>query len=148
MGEAVASGDRRAGGGISPICFHAQAISRRASVSARGTDLTEERPRRRRRPSPRAAEIIDFLEYLPPPSLGSPDQTYGLQIGSPGTEIRSMVVAPMATFNALSTAASRKQSLLITAAPLITEPLTSIRRDSPIGGKVAYLTEHRINLYA
>jgi hypothetical protein len=54
----------------------------------------------------------------------------------------------MATFSALSTAASRKDSLLVTSAPLITEPLASLRRDSPIGGKVAYLTEHRINLYA
>ena len=116
-------------------------------MSIRRHDLTEDRPRRRRRPSLSTAEVVDFLEYLAPPTLGSSDRPYGLQVGAMASDLRSIVVAPMATFNALSTAASRKQALLITAAPLITEPLMAIRRDSPIGGKAAYLTEHRINLY-
>jgi hypothetical protein len=54
----------------------------------------------------------------------------------------------MASFNALSTAAAHKQSLVLTAAPLVTEPLVAIRRDNPIGGKLAYLLEHRTGYYA
>jgi len=54
----------------------------------------------------------------------------------------------MASFDALSTAASRKQVLLLTASPLITEPMMNIRRDNPIGAKLSYLLEHRLNLYA
>lgn len=111
-------------------------------------DLTEDRPRRRRKPALSTAEVVDFLEYLAPPTLGSSDRPYGLQVGAMATGIRSIIVSPMATFSALSTAASRKDSLLVTAAPLITEPLASLRRDSPIGGKVSYLSEHRINLYS
>ena len=114
----------------------------------RGHDVTEDRPRRRRKPSLSTAELVEFLEYLAPPSLGSSDRPHGLQVGALASEVRSIVVSPMGTYNALSTAASRKQSLLITSAPLITEPMTALRRDSPIGGKVSYLTEHRINLYA
>jgi hypothetical protein len=95
-----------------------------------------------------AAEIIDFLEYLAPPSLAVPEEPYGLQVGAPTSEIKSVIVAPTASFDALSTAASRKQALLLTAAPLLTKPVMAIRRDDPIGGKVSYLLEHRIGFYA
>jgi hypothetical protein len=111
-------------------------------------DLAEERLRRRRRRVVSASEIIDFLEYLAPPSLSSPEEPYGLQVGSPSAEIKTVVVAPMASYNALSLAASRKQVLLLTAAPLVTEPMMQIRRDNPIGAKLAYLMEHRLNLYS
>jgi hypothetical protein len=95
-----------------------------------------------------ASEIVDFLEYLAPPSLSAPEEPYGLQVGSPSAEIKTVVVAPMASYNALSLAASRKQVLLVTAAPLVTEPMMQIRRDNPIGAKLAYLMEHRLNLYS
>jgi hypothetical protein len=111
-------------------------------------ELGDERPRRRRRRLVSTAEIIDFLEYLAPPSLSVPEEPYGLQVGAPTSEIKTVVVAPMASFNALSTAASRKQSMLLTAAALITKPLMSVRRDEPIGSKLSYLLEHRINLYS
>lgn len=117
-------------------------------MTRRPGDLAEERARRRRRRIVRAAEVAEFLEYLAPPSLSSPDEPFGLQVGAPASEVKSIVLAPMASFNALSLAASRKQALLVTAAPLLTEPLTAVRRDNPIGGKLAYLLEHRINLYA
>lgn len=116
-------------------------------MSKRIADAPNERAHRRRRKIVTVAEVTDFLEYLAPPALASPQEPYGLQIGAPTMEIRTIVVAPMASFNALSTAASRKQALLLTAAPLLTKPLTSIRRDDPVGGKLAYLLEHRISLY-
>jgi hypothetical protein len=116
-------------------------------MTQRRTDLPEDRPRRRRRRAVSAAEIIDFLEYLAPPSLAVPEEPYGLQVGAPTSEIRAIILAPMASFNALSSAAARKNALLLTAAPLLTRPLMNVRRDNPIGSKLAYLLEHRINLY-
>src|SRR5205085_5355523 len=101
----------------------------------------DERIRRRRRRQQRAAGVVEFLEYLAPPSLAVPEEPYGLQVGAPTSEIRTIVVAPGASFNALSMAASRKQSLLVTAAPLLTKPLMSVRRDDPVGGRLAYLLE-------
>lgn len=110
--------------------------------------LSEEGLRRRRRRQQRVAGVVEFLEYLAPPSLAVPDEPYGLQVGSPASEVRTIVVSAGGSFNALSMAASRKHSLLVTAAPLMTTPLMSIRRDDPVGGRLAYLLEHRINLYA
>lgn len=116
-------------------------------MAVKSGESIEDRPRRRRRRPVSVAEVMDFLEFLAPPSLSSPKTPYGLQAGAPSSEIRSVVVAPMASFNALSTAASRKHSLLVTAAPLLTEPIMAVRRDDPIGSKLAYLLEHRISLY-
>ena len=107
----------------------------------------EERPRRRTRRIVSSAEVIDFLEYLAPPSLSVPEETWGLQTGAASAPIKTIVLSPMASFNALSTSAAHKQSLLLTCAPLITKPLHSVSKDDPIGAKVAYLLEHRINLY-
>lgn len=111
-------------------------------------DPADDRPRRRRKRVVSVAEVSEFLEYLAPPSLSHPDDPHGLQVGAPASEVRSIVLAAMASFNALSAAAARKHSLLITAAPLLKRPLLSVRRDDPIGGALAYLLEHRINLYA
>jgi hypothetical protein len=107
----------------------------------------DDKPRRRRRRSLGAAEIIEFLEYLAPPSLAVPDEPFGLQVGAPSMEVRTVVIAPMASFDALAMAASRRNVLLIVALPLLTKPVMAIRRDDPIGGKLAYLLEHRVNFY-
>ncbi len=117
-------------------------------MSRRPTETPEEKPRRRRRRTATTAEIAEFLEYLAPPSLGVQEEPFGLQVGAPSAEIRSVVVSPMASFDALSMAASRKQALLLTAAPLLTQPVAAIRHDEPVGSKLAYLLEHRISLYA
>lgn len=107
----------------------------------------EDRPRRRRKRALGAGEIIEFLEYLAPPALAVPEEPYGFQVGAPTLAVGTVILAPMPSFDALALAASRKHSLLITALPLLTEPIMSVRRDDPIGGKLAYLLEHRINYY-
>lgn len=116
-------------------------------MSKRIGDLPEDRTRRRRKRIVSAAEIIEFLEYIAPPSLAVPVEPYGLQVGTPTADIKSVILAPMASYTAVSTAAARKQSLLLCAAPLLIAPLTSIRRDDPIGNKLASLLENRVNLY-
>ena len=107
----------------------------------------EERIRRRHRRTTRVSEIIEFLEYLAPPAMASPSQPHGLQTGSASAPVRTVVVSPMASYNALSTAAAHRQCILIISAPLITTPLSSVRSDDPISSKVSYLLEHRVNLY-
>jgi hypothetical protein len=110
-------------------------------------DPTDEVSRRRRR-SVTIAEIVDFLEYLAPPSLSSPPSAYGLQVGNPLTQVKSLVVTPLATYNAISCASAYKAALMITAAPLFTEPLAAFRWDNPVGKKVAHLAQRQVSLYA
>jgi hypothetical protein len=93
-------------------------------------------------------EVVDYLEYIAPPDTGTMGDPFGLQTGAPGATVRSIVVSATASFDALGMAASRRESMLITAAPLITSPMTAIRSDDPIGGKIAHAVEHRVSLYA
>src|ERR1041385_6385821 len=78
-------------------------IQEDGTMTRKGGEAIDDRPRRRRRRNVSVAEVIDFLEFLAPPSLSSPPSPYGLQAGAPNSEIRSVVVAPMSSFNALST---------------------------------------------
>jgi hypothetical protein len=109
--------------------------------------MTEEKSRRRRRRSVHVAEIIEFLEYIAPPSLASPPAPYGLQVGTALEAVKTLVVSPLPTFNAVSCAAAYRATLLITAAPLLRERLTALRWDDPIGARVAHLTQRQISLY-
>ncbi|NLH99071.1 MAG: Nif3-like dinuclear metal center hexameric protein [Chthonomonadales bacterium] len=110
-------------------------------------DNLETKASRRVRRSPSVAAITEFLEYLAPSPLASPEEPYGLQIGSPTDAVKTAVLAPMPTFDAVSTAAAHRNALLITAAPLITEPMCALRRDDPIGERVCHLVERRVALY-
>lgn len=114
----------------------------------RSMDSAEERARRRRGRAVTAAEVIEFLEYLAPPSMAVPEEPYGLQVGMPAAPVRTVVVSPLASFGAMSTAASRRNAMLVCAAPLLTRPITAVRQDDPVGSKLAYLLEHRIGFYA
>jgi hypothetical protein len=109
--------------------------------------MNEERSRRRRRRSVTVAEIVDFLEYLAPPALASPPAPYGLQIGTTLTAVKSIVVTPLPTYSAISCAAAYKAALMITAAPLLADPMDTLRWDNPIGAKVAHLVQRQVSLY-
>ncbi len=111
-------------------------------------DPIEENPRRRRRRAVTVGEIAEFLEYLAPASLASPPLPSGLQIGSAQNTLKSIVLAPLATYHAISTAAARKSALLIVAAPLLNEPLNALIWDDPIGAKIVHLTQRQVSLYA
>jgi hypothetical protein len=102
---------------------------------------------RRPRVTP-VAEVVEFLEFLAPPALASPEAPYGLQAGTPAAAVGTIVVAPMATQSALACAAARDGALILTAAPLLTTPLTAVRRDDPIGNKLATILEQGSCLYA
>jgi len=118
-------------------------------VSRRGVETAEGATGRRRRRTASVAAVMEFLEYLAPSTLASPEAPHGLQVGAPTDPVRTAVLAPMATFDAVTMAAAHRNSLLITASPLITpEPMSALRRDDPIGDRVAHLVERRVALYA
>ncbi|HZO88310.1 MAG TPA: Nif3-like dinuclear metal center hexameric protein [Chthonomonadaceae bacterium] len=116
-------------------------------MTRKPADNPEDIPRRRRRRAVTVAEILDFLEYLAPPSLASPPAPSGLQVGTAFTPVKNIVVTPLATYNAISCAAVYKAALIICAAPLLAGPLTELRWDNPIGAKVAHLVQRQISLY-
>lgn len=108
--------------------------------------MTDDRTHRRRR-AVTIAEVVDFLEYLAPPSLSSPAAPFGLQVGQTSASIKTILVTPFASFSAISCAAAYKAALMVCAAPLLTNPLTSLRWDNPVGAKLAHLTQRHISLY-
>ncbi len=108
--------------------------------------MTDDRSRRRRR-SVTIAEIVDFLEYLAPPALASPVAPYGLQVGSALTTTRAVIVTPLPTYSAISCAAAYKAALVICAAPLLNDPLASLRWDDPVGARITYLVQRQVSLY-
>lgn len=116
-------------------------------MSRRATDITEEAVRRRRRRTVTVAEVVEFLEYLAPPALASPPASYGLQVGTTLTPVKTIVVTPLATYSAISCAAAYKAALVITAAPLLSGPMEALRWDNPIGAKVAHLVQRQVSLY-
>ncbi len=117
------------------------------AVSRRSRENGEPVTSRRRQRRVSVGAVTEFLEYLAPSGLASPDEPHGLQIGAPTDPVRTAVIAPMATFDAVSMAAAHRHSMLITAAPLISEPMTAVRRDDPIGTRVAHLIERGVALY-
>lgn len=116
-------------------------------MTQKRSTVPEEPSRRRRRRSVCVSEIIDFLEYLAPPSLESPSAPYGLQVGAASNPVKTLVVTPLPTYSAISCAAVYKSTLVIAAAPLITQPLTGLRWDDPIGAKIAHLVQRQVSLY-
>ncbi|HLV79196.1 MAG TPA: Nif3-like dinuclear metal center hexameric protein [Chthonomonadaceae bacterium] len=110
-------------------------------------DLPEERTRRRRR-AVNVGEIIEFLEYLAPPSLSSPPAPYGLQVGTALAPVKSVILSPLPGYQAISCAAAYKSALLVTAAPLLTAPVESLRWDDPLGARITHLAQRQISLYA
>lgn len=112
------------------------------------SSISEEPIRRRRRRLVSISEVIDFLEYLAPPSLESPRRPFGLQVGAAANQVKTLIVTPLPTYSAISCAAVYKSALVIAAAPLLIEPLNSLRWDDPIGSKIAHLVQRQVSLYA
>ena len=117
-------------------------------MTRRQSEAGEEGIRRRRRRAVTVAEVVDFLEYLAPPSLSAPTVPYGLQVGTRLSSLKTLIVTPLPTYSAISCAAAYKATLMIVAAPLVTAPLDGLRWDDPLGAKLAHLAQRQISLYA
>lgn len=116
-------------------------------MNRRAVDHPNEITRRRRHRAVTVGEVVEFLEYLAPPGLSAPEAPYGLQVGTALSPIKNIIVTPLATYQAISTAAAYKGALLICAAPLLTAPMTAVRWDNPIGAKVSHLVQRQVSLY-
>lgn len=116
-------------------------------MSQKRPPIPEESLRRRRRRVVTVAEVIDFLEYLAPPALESPSAPYGLQVGGATNALKTLIVTPLPTYSAISCAAVYKAAMVITAAPLLTQPVNGLRWDDPIGAKIAHLVQRQVSLY-
>lgn len=92
------------------------------------------------------AEIIEFLEYLAPPALAAPTAPFGLQVGASLSPVETILVSPLPT-QRLFNAAPEGKTLLLTAAPLLSEPLSALRWDDPVGARVAFLIRKQVALY-
>lgn len=110
--------------------------------------MREEKPRRRPRQKVVVGEIIEFLEYLAPPALSELPAPYGLQVGSATATVNTVLVAPLPTYSAISCAAAYKAALLITASPLLTQSLSAVHWDDPVGSKIAHLVNRQVSLYS
>lgn len=113
-----------------------------------GTHISGTKSGAKRTRTVRIGEIVEFLEYLAPPTLAPSPAPFGLQVGSHQSEIRTVIVTPLPTLTALRRAATEKAGLLLCAAPLITAPLTSLCWDDPVGARVAQLVRQDLALYA
>jgi hypothetical protein len=116
-------------------------------MSPNRTDSVEDPPRRRRRRQVTNAEIIDLLEYLAPPAQASPATPYGLQVGAAQSAVKSIVITPLLSAQAISCATAFHAELIISAAPLLSTPLETLRWDNPIGARAALLAQKQISLY-
>ncbi len=111
------------------------------------SDAPNEPPRRSHGRSLTVGEVIEFLEYLAPAAPAG-CRPFGLQVGTRHAALKSVVLAPLPTFSAITAAAAHPPSLLVTAAPLITEPRTSLCWDDPIGARISQLAQNQLSLYA
>ena len=118
------------------------------TIDEKSLDENPRRAARSKRRSVRVGEIIEFLEYLAPPAMTAPAAPFGLQVGSRQSILRTIVVSPVPTHNAIRKATETKAGLLICAMPLLTHPFTALCWDDPVGAKITQLTQRQVSLYA
>lgn len=95
----------------------------------------------------RLADIIRILEDIAPPKYAVPDDPIGLQIGDPGSEVRSIVVTTSVTPAVASEVIRRSADLLVTHHAVIYAPLRSVRLDIWPQSLVYHLVNAGIGLY-
>jgi dinuclear metal center YbgI/SA1388 family protein len=79
------------------------------------------------------ADILNFLESRYPSAWAMSGDKIGLEVGHPGRQVTSILVALEATTAIVSEAAQRRAELLLTHHPLLYQPVNEIREDRPGG---------------
>jgi dinuclear metal center YbgI/SA1388 family protein len=80
-------------------------------------------------------DVLDLLESHYPSAWAVSGDRTGLEVGHPGRQIESILVALEATSSIVAEAARRGAQLLLTHHPLLYQPLREVREDRP-GGKL------------
>lgn len=79
------------------------------------------------------SDLIGIINKIAPPGLAESWDNSGLQLGDPGREIHSVMVALEPTLQAIEAAITSSCQLLVTHHPLIFKPQTSITTSTPTG---------------
>ncbi|TAL16176.1 Nif3-like dinuclear metal center hexameric protein [bacterium] len=91
-------------------------------------------------------DIAGEVMRLAPPGLAESWDRCGLEVGDPGAQIRSALVALSPTKGALLEAQKIRADLLLTHHPLLFKPLASIDQSTPQGQIISALIKDKIAL--
>ncbi|HZE21827.1 MAG TPA: Nif3-like dinuclear metal center hexameric protein, partial [Desulfobaccales bacterium] len=82
-------------------------------------------------------DILNLLESRYPSAWAVTGDRVGLEVGDPGLEVETILVALEATPAVVAEAASKGAQLLLTHHPLLYQPLSEVRQDRPQGRLLA-----------
>lgn len=117
-------------------------------MTEQSIDNLEEMTYRRQIHTLTVADVCDYLESLAHASPSANSASYGLQLGTKTAAVRHIVVTPMPSKQAISVAVEKKANMIISAVPLIANPISHISWDEPLGTKFVPLAQRHISFYA
>lgn len=91
--------------------------------------------------------VIQLMERLAPKHLAVPDDKIGLQLGTLGKEIRTVLVALDVTEQVVDEAISLRAELIVAHHAIIFRPLAHLQTDTPAGRLYEKLIKHDIAVY-
>lgn len=97
---------------------------------------------------PKVSDIIDILDNLAPPAMAEEWDNVGLQVGDPGSAVKTIWVALDPTYSIVKAACRQKVDLLVTHHPLIFKPLQSLNFRTPIGSIIDLAIRHHLAIFA
>ena len=92
--------------------------------------------------------VIDWLEEMAATPDGRGWGSFGLQVGSPGTEVEKVLVTLEVTPEVIAEAVKEKVQLIVSHHPLIRDSLARLDYDSFPASLAVRLVEDRIHFYA
>ncbi len=96
----------------------------------------------------KCSEIIKFMEGLAPVSLAEDWDNVGLIIGSPGQEVKKVLVCLDVTSRVAEEAVEKKVSLIISHHPFIFKGIKRINENEPKGGIIYKLIRNGTGVYS
>lgn len=97
---------------------------------------------------PTLSDIINVLESLAPPALAEDWDNVGLQVGDPGSTIKSIWVALDPIYPVVKAACRQSVDLLVTHHPLIFKPLQSLNYRTFAGSIVNLAVRHHLAIFS
>ena len=92
--------------------------------------------------------LIGLMEDLAPPRWAESWDSVGLQVGDPGAEVSSVLVALDVTDCVLDQAQAQGAELIVVHHPLLFHPLAEIRTDAGLGRRLGRLLAESRGVYA
>ncbi|UCF30878.1 MAG: Nif3-like dinuclear metal center hexameric protein [bacterium] len=92
--------------------------------------------------------IAEEIERIAPPDIALPDDTIGLQVGSPDWRVERIMMAVDADYGTARQAAESGAGLLLTHHPLIHKPLQRVDLQTETGRAIDLCLKKRIAVYS